>query len=74
MLQEKDRIKDEYVFRVTRNIKEHLATIQSCLAIIVEGHDGEIRVTSKEGSGTTFIIRLPRGWAPQAGEVPQKDL
>lgn len=36
MLQEKDRIKDEYVFRVTHDIKGHLATIQSCLAAIVE--------------------------------------
>jgi signal transduction histidine kinase len=36
MLQEKDRIKDEYVFRVTHDIKGHLATIQSCLAAIVD--------------------------------------
>ena len=74
MLQEKDRIKDEYVFRVTHDIKGHLATIQSCLAIVVEGHGGEIRVTRKEGSGTTFTIRLPRGRASQAGEVIQKDV
>ena len=74
MLQEKDRIKDEYVFRVTHDIKGHLATIQSCLAIVVEGHGGEIRVTSKEGSGTTFTIRLPRGRASQAGKVIQKDV
>jgi signal transduction histidine kinase len=36
MLQEKDRIKDEYVLRVTHDIKGHLATIQSCLALVVE--------------------------------------
>jgi signal transduction histidine kinase len=35
LLQEKDRIKDEYVLRVTHDIKAHLATIQSCLGLIV---------------------------------------
>ncbi len=35
LLQEKDRIKDEYVLRVTHDIKAHLATIQSCLGVIV---------------------------------------
>lgn len=33
-LQEKDRIKDEYVLRVTHDIKGHLATIQGCLAVV----------------------------------------
>ncbi|MDH4239888.1 MAG: HAMP domain-containing histidine kinase [Phycisphaerae bacterium] len=37
MLEEKDRIKDEYVLRVTHDIKGHLATIQSCLSVIVNG-------------------------------------
>jgi len=32
-LKEKDRIKDEYVSRVTHDIKGHLAAIQSCLHI-----------------------------------------
>jgi signal transduction histidine kinase len=40
MLQEKDRIKDQYVLRVTHDIKGHLATIQSCLAAIVDGLAG----------------------------------
>ncbi len=35
LLQEKDRIKDEYVLRVTHDIKSHIATIQSCLGLIV---------------------------------------
>jgi signal transduction histidine kinase len=35
LLQEKDRIKDEYVLRVTHDIKAHIATIQSCLGLIV---------------------------------------
>ncbi len=44
LLQKKDRIKDEYVFRVTHDIKGHLATIQSCLAIIVDGVSGKSEV------------------------------
>jgi signal transduction histidine kinase len=36
LLQEKDHIKDEYVLRVTHDIKGHLATIQSCLGVIVK--------------------------------------
>jgi len=35
LLQEKDQIKDEYVLRVTHDIKAHLATIQSCLGMVV---------------------------------------
>ena len=42
MLQEKDRIKDEYVLRLTHDIKGHLATIQSCLAIVVERIVGKL--------------------------------
>jgi signal transduction histidine kinase len=36
-LREKDRIKDEYVARVTHDIKGHLAAIQSCLAVASDG-------------------------------------
>ncbi|MCP5069323.1 MAG: HAMP domain-containing histidine kinase, partial [bacterium] len=32
-LKEQDRIKDEYVFRITHDIKGHLGAIQSCLSI-----------------------------------------
>lgn len=35
-LREKDRIKDEYVARVTHDIKGHLAAIQSCLAVAAD--------------------------------------
>ncbi|MHC4556918.1 MAG: sensor histidine kinase [Planctomycetota bacterium] len=42
MLQEKDRIKDEYVLRVTHDIKGHLATIQGCLAILANRLLGKI--------------------------------
>jgi signal transduction histidine kinase len=42
MLQEKDRIKDEYVSRVTHDIKGHLATIQGCLAVVVDRMEGKL--------------------------------
>ncbi len=35
-LKQKDRIKDEYVSRVTHDIKGHLAAIQSCLDVVVD--------------------------------------
>ncbi|MHC4586771.1 MAG: sensor histidine kinase [Planctomycetota bacterium] len=35
LLQKKDQIKDEYVLRVSHDIKSHLATIQSCLGMVV---------------------------------------
>ena len=34
LLRKKDRIKDEYVLRVTHDIKGHLAAIQNCLYVI----------------------------------------
>ena len=34
-LLEKDRIKDEYVLRVTHDIKGHLAAIKSCLDVVI---------------------------------------
>ena len=42
MLEEKDRIKDEYVLRVTHDIKGHLSTIQICLAIVDERIAGKM--------------------------------
>ena len=35
LLEEKDQIKDEYVLRVTHDIKGHIATVQSCLGVLV---------------------------------------
>ena len=35
LLRKKDRIKDEYVLRVTHDIKGHLAAIQSCLDVVI---------------------------------------
>ncbi len=42
MLQEKDRVKDEYVLRVTHDIKGHLATIQACLAVVAGKLSGSL--------------------------------
>ncbi|MHC4119432.1 MAG: sensor histidine kinase [Planctomycetota bacterium] len=42
MLKEKDRIKDEYVSRVTHDIKGHLATIQGCLAVVADRMTGKL--------------------------------
>ena len=36
-LLEKDRIKDEYVARLTHDIRGHIATIQSCLSVVLTG-------------------------------------
>jgi signal transduction histidine kinase len=41
-LKEKDRIKDEYVSRVTHDIKGHLAAIQSCLYIASDQSAGSL--------------------------------
>jgi len=41
-LKEKDRIKDEYVARVTHDIKGHLAAIQSCLYIAGDESSGSL--------------------------------
>ncbi len=41
-LKEKDRIKSEYVLRVSHDIKEHLAAIQACLEPVSRGITGEL--------------------------------
>jgi signal transduction histidine kinase len=40
-LQEKDRIRDEYVSRVTHDIKGHLAAIRSCLSVVADKSAGK---------------------------------
>ena len=42
LLNEKDRIKSEYVLRVSHDIKEHLSAIQGCLEPVVGGITGEL--------------------------------
>ncbi len=49
---EKDRIKDEYVARLTHDIKGHLAAIQSCLAVATTG--------SLSGQTADFVGRAYR--------------
>lgn len=42
LLEQKDRLKSEYVFRVTHDIKEHLSTIQSCIEPVTSGITGQL--------------------------------
>ncbi|MDP2938940.1 MAG: HAMP domain-containing sensor histidine kinase [Candidatus Omnitrophota bacterium] len=42
LLEEKDRIKSEYVLRVSHDIKEHLSTIETCLEPVAQGLTGEL--------------------------------
>ncbi len=42
LLKEKDRLKSEYVLRVSHDIKEHLAAIQGCLEPVAGGITGEL--------------------------------
>ena len=48
LLNEKDRLKSEYVLRVTHDIKEHLAAIQSCLEPVSGGITGELNPGQKD--------------------------
>ena len=41
-LRQKDRVKDEYVLRVTHDIKGHLAAIKSCLDVVVRKLVGDL--------------------------------
>ncbi|MHC4461347.1 MAG: ATP-binding protein [Planctomycetota bacterium] len=54
-LKEKDRIKDEYVSRVTHDIKGHLAAIQSCLHIASDRSSGPLNEKQ-----TDFLSRSRR--------------
>jgi signal transduction histidine kinase len=54
-LQEKDKLKNEYVLRVTHDIKGHLAAIQSTLDVVLGGVLGSIGEKNKD-----FIDRAQR--------------
>ncbi|MHC4541329.1 MAG: PAS domain-containing protein [Planctomycetota bacterium] len=65
LLQEKDHIKDEYVSRVTHDIKGHLATIKTCLAVVkdkaggrLDGHEADLvhRAYTRAAKLTDFKI------------------
>ncbi len=66
-LKEKDRIKDEYVSRVTHDIKGHLAAIQNCLFITADESCGPLndkqsdfltRARNRTGQLTDFVKEL----------------
>lgn len=42
LLEEKDQLKNQYVLRLTHDIKGHLAAIQSCLQIVIDGTVGAL--------------------------------
>jgi signal transduction histidine kinase len=48
LLEEKDRIKSEYVLRVSHDIKEHLASIQTCLEPVAGGMLGGLNPGQKD--------------------------
>ncbi len=69
LLVEKDRIKDEYVLRVTHDIKGHLAAIQSCIGVVstqmvgpLVGKQAEFvnRAHERTKKLTTFVRTLLR--------------
>lgn len=69
LLQEKDRIKDEYVSRVTHDVKGHLATIQGFLAIVedkevvqLDSHKADLihRAYTRAVKLTDFVKKLLR--------------
>jgi signal transduction histidine kinase len=50
-LQEKDQLKNEYVLRVTHDIRGHLAAIQSSLDVVLSGVLGAIDEKNREFAG-----------------------
>ena len=48
LLKQKDRIKDEYVERVTHDIKGHLAAIKSSLDVVAKGFAGPLEPKQQE--------------------------
>ncbi|MBN2130608.1 MAG: HAMP domain-containing histidine kinase [Sedimentisphaerales bacterium] len=48
LLQEKDQLKNEYVLRVTHDIKGHLAAVQSCLDIVFSEMVGPLNTKQKD--------------------------
>lgn len=48
LLQQKDRLKSEYVLRVSHDIKEHLSAIQGCLDPVLVGITGELNAKQSD--------------------------
>lgn len=54
-LEQKDRIKDEYVARVTHDIKGHLAAIKSCHDVVVRGMVGPLNEKQAQFIGKAHL-------------------
>jgi len=65
-LREKDRIKDEYVSRVTHDIKGHLAAIQSCLYVAADESAGPLSEKQSD-----FLSRAVKRTAQLTGFVKE---
>jgi signal transduction histidine kinase len=48
LLEEKDKVKNEYVLRVTHDIKGHLAAIESCVGVVYNGMLGPLNDRQKD--------------------------
>jgi two-component system, OmpR family, phosphate regulon sensor histidine kinase PhoR len=53
-LENKDKLKNEYVLRVTHDIKGHVAAILSCIEVIRSGTAGPLNDVQKEFANRTF--------------------
>jgi signal transduction histidine kinase len=53
-LESKDKLKNEYVLRVTHDIKGHVAAILSCIDVIRSGIAGPLNETQKEFSNRAY--------------------
>jgi signal transduction histidine kinase len=67
LLEEKDQVKNQYVLRLTHDIKGHLAAIESCLEIVINGMVGPLtdkqtdlvdRAHRRTGKCMAFITAL----------------
>ena len=68
-LEQKDRMKNEYVMRLTHDVRGHLAAIQSCLDIVTGGLLGQLnekqadlvdRASQRTGKCMMFVTALLR--------------
>ena len=62
-LAKKDRIKSEYVLKVSHDIQSHLSAIQSCLDVVLQGLTGPVAGKSREmieraEKRSRFVIRF----------------
>lgn len=67
----------ERFYRVDRARSRETGGTGLGLAIVrhvVQNHEGEVTVTSREGEGSTFTLRLPAGPGPAAVADPRSDV